>query len=146
MSEQMLTALGHLFLAFSDKTRLRLLSLMAGGEVSVGFLAESLGESQPKISRHLAYLRRAGVVSTRRDGKWIYYAIAEQSEPAVDEMLSSALRSIRNGKLEERQVSMEAPRASRQARVEKNREDVDNISEEPYMTEWEPPEIDVFLL
>src|SRR5262245_4585701 len=100
MSEQMLTALGHLFLALSDKTRLRLLSLMAEGEVSVGFLAESLGESQPKISRHLAYLRGAGVVSTRRDGKWIYYAVAEQLEPAAEEMLSTALRSINGARPE----------------------------------------------
>ena len=53
MQENTLNELGNLFLALSDKTRLRLLSLMANGEVSVGYLADQLGESQPKISRHL---------------------------------------------------------------------------------------------
>jgi len=67
-----IAAMGHVFLALSDQTRLRLLSLMIGGEVSVGFLAEALRESQLKISRDRAYLRAAGLVSTRRDGKWIY--------------------------------------------------------------------------
>lgn len=148
MSEQTLTTLGHLFLALSDKTRLRLLKLMAGGEVSVGFLAESLGESQPKISRHLAYLRSSGVVSTRRDGKWIYYAIAEQSEPAADEMLLAALRSISGEKPERPKVHRES-RIRKEASVEVLREDegnMDNISAEPYMMEWQPAEIDVFLL
>ena len=145
MSEQTLTTLGHLFLALSDKTRLRLLKHMAEGEVSVGFLAESLGESQPKISRHLAYLRGAGVVSTRRDGKWIYYAIAEQSEPAADEMLLAALRLISDEKPERPKVHRQT-RVRKEAPVEGAREDVDNISAEPYMTGWEPPEIDVFLL
>ena len=73
MDESRCAALETMFLALSDKTRLRLLTLMAGGEVSVGYLAEQLSDSQPKISRHLAYLRGAGLVSTRRDGKWIYY-------------------------------------------------------------------------
>ena len=76
----MLTELENLFLALSDKTRLRLLALMADGEVPVGFLADKLGESQPKTSRHLAYLRNAGLVSARRDGKWIYYNIQRPAD------------------------------------------------------------------
>lgn len=75
MKTETLAELEKLFLALSDKTRLNVLGLMAGGPVSVGFLADTLGSSQPKISRHLAYLRSSGLVSTRRDGKWIYYAI-----------------------------------------------------------------------
>lgn len=94
MQETALSALENLFLALSDKTRMRLLGLMASGEVSVGFLAEELGESQPKISRHLAYLRNAGLVSTRRDGKWIYYGLEPQDEPAVSRVLNASLTAV----------------------------------------------------
>jgi ArsR family transcriptional regulator, arsenate/arsenite/antimonite-responsive transcriptional repressor len=66
-----------LFSALADRTRLRLLSLMADGEVCVCFFVEVLKVSQPKISRHLAYLRNAGVVEARRDGKWMHYSIVE---------------------------------------------------------------------
>ncbi|HMT07127.1 MAG TPA: metalloregulator ArsR/SmtB family transcription factor [Pyrinomonadaceae bacterium] len=85
--------LTSLFLALSDPTRLRLLRLMADGEVSVGYLADELGESQPKISRHLATLRSMGLVSTRRDGKWIYYAIEHQDDSTADSILSMAVGS-----------------------------------------------------
>ena len=64
-----------LFMALADKTRLRLLNLMRDGEVCVCFFTEVLGQSQPKISRHLAYLRNAGIVAARRDGKWMHYSI-----------------------------------------------------------------------
>lgn len=94
MQETTLVELGTLFLALGDKTRLRLLILMAGGPVSVGFLAESLGVSQPKVSRHLAYLRNAGVVSTRRDGKWVYYGIETPSDAILDRILSVVIASI----------------------------------------------------
>jgi ArsR family transcriptional regulator, arsenate/arsenite/antimonite-responsive transcriptional repressor len=70
-----------LFSALADRTRLRLLSLMADGEVCVCFFVEVLDESQPKISRHLAYLRNAGVVSARREGKWMHYSIVEPPDP-----------------------------------------------------------------
>ena len=94
MQETALSALENLFLALSDKTRMRLLGLMASGEVSVGFLADELGESQPKISRHLAYLRNAGLVSTRRDGKWIYYGIEPQDDPNVSRVLNASLAAL----------------------------------------------------
>ncbi len=68
-------AIENLFSALADRTRLRLLSLMADGEVCVCFFVEVLKQSQPKISRHLAYLRNAGVVEARRDGKWMHYSI-----------------------------------------------------------------------
>ena len=64
-----------LFLALADKTRLRLLNLMREDEICVCYFTEALGESQPKISRHLAYLRNAGIVSARREGKWMNYKI-----------------------------------------------------------------------
>src|SRR3982751_1689574 len=93
MDDNTVNDLSELFLALSDKTRLRLLGLMADGEVSVGFLADSLGESQPKISRHLAYLRTAGLASTRRDGKWIYYGIQMPLDPVVKGALLAGLGS-----------------------------------------------------
>lgn len=70
-----------LFSALADRTRLRLLNLIRGDELCVCFFVEVLKTNQPKISRHLAYLRRAGVVSARREGKWMHYRITEPSEP-----------------------------------------------------------------
>jgi len=69
------------FLALSDRTRLRLLNLMGDDELCVCFFVEVLGEPQPKISRHLAYLRQAGVVSARREGKWMHYRVVEPPDP-----------------------------------------------------------------
>jgi ArsR family transcriptional regulator len=67
--------LAFFYAALSDPTRLRLLSLMKHGEVCVCYLQEVLKTNQPKISRHLAYLKRAGLVEARRDGKWAHYRI-----------------------------------------------------------------------
>jgi ArsR family transcriptional regulator len=64
-----------LFRALADRTRLRLLNLMNDDEVCVCFFVEILGSSQPKISRHLAYLRRAGIVASRRQATWMHYRI-----------------------------------------------------------------------
>src|SRR4051794_25712751 len=85
-----------LFQALGDRTRLRLLHLMSGGEVCVCFFVEVLGESQPKISRHLAYLRRAGLVSARRDGKWIHYRLAQPADGDAARVLEATLTSIAN--------------------------------------------------
>jgi ArsR family transcriptional regulator, arsenate/arsenite/antimonite-responsive transcriptional repressor len=70
-----------LFKALADRTRLRLINLIGEQEVCVCFLVEVLKLNQPKISRHLAYLRRAGVVSARREGKWIHYRLVEPPDP-----------------------------------------------------------------
>jgi ArsR family transcriptional regulator len=80
-----------LFRALADRTRLRLLNLMAAGEVCVCFFVEVLGESQPKISRHLAYLRRAGVVSARREGKWMHYRIRTPTDAHAARVLAEVL-------------------------------------------------------
>lgn len=69
------------FKALADRTRLRLISLIGDDEVCVCFFVEVLKTNQPKISRHLAYLRRAGVVAARRDGKWIHYRVVEPPDP-----------------------------------------------------------------
>jgi ArsR family transcriptional regulator len=74
------TQMELLFKALADRTRLRLLHLMGAGEVCVCFLVEVLGTNQPKISRHLAYLRRAGVVAARRDGKWMHYRVVTPAD------------------------------------------------------------------
>jgi len=66
----------EMFKALADRTRLRLLNLIGDDEVCVCFFVEVLGTNQPKISRHLAYLRRAGVVAARREGKWMHYRLA----------------------------------------------------------------------
>ncbi len=75
MDENALAYMETFFMALADKTRLRLLNLMRDQEICVCFFTEVLGDSQPKISRHLAYLRNAGLVETRRDGKWMHYRI-----------------------------------------------------------------------
>ncbi|MGH9969395.1 MAG: ArsR/SmtB family transcription factor [Pyrinomonadaceae bacterium] len=65
------------FKALGDPTRLKLINLMADDEVCVCFFVEVLKTNQPKISRHLAYLRKAGVVAARREGKWMHYRIVD---------------------------------------------------------------------
>jgi len=87
--------LAALFAALADPTRLRLLNLMAGREVCVCYFVEILGQSQPKISRHLAYLRRAGIATARREGKWMHYRIAKPADPGVAAILAATLRSLR---------------------------------------------------
>lgn len=80
-----------LFNALADPTRLRLLNLMRDGEVCVCFFVEILKEAQPKISRHLAYLRRAGIVHARRDGKWMHYGITRPEQPVMARILEDVL-------------------------------------------------------
>ena len=65
------------FAALADRTRLRLINLMGDDEVCVCFFAEVIGTNQPKISRHLAYLKKAGLVSVRRDWKWSHYRVTQ---------------------------------------------------------------------
>ena len=78
-----------LFRAFADPTRLRLLNLLLEQELCVCELCEILDEVQPKISRHLAYLRRAGLVTVREEGKWKYYAVLKRLD-----CVGSCLREI----------------------------------------------------
>jgi ArsR family transcriptional regulator len=73
--------IAFLFKALADHTRLRLINLIGDDEVCVCFFVEVLKINQPKISRHLAYLRRAGVVSARREAKWIHYRLVEPPDP-----------------------------------------------------------------
>ena len=136
MYESKLQALEKLFLALSDKTRMRLLTLMADGEVSVGYLADSLDQSQPKISRHLAYLRNTGLVSTRRDGKWIYYQIAPETPAFVTRVLAETLHVIQNDD------------ATRYLPASRSEEIVyeENLNDIQPEDDWRPNEIEIFLL
>jgi ArsR family transcriptional regulator len=84
----------RLFSALADPTRLRLLNLMHGREVCVCYFVEILNQSQPKISRHLAYLRNAGIVSARRDGKWMHYSIQLPADHRARVVLEATLLSF----------------------------------------------------
>ena len=83
------------FAALSDRTRLRLLNLMNGREVCVCYFVEILGQTQPKISRHLAYLRRAGIVEARREGKWMHYRIVQPAHAGAAQILRESLSVLR---------------------------------------------------
>jgi ArsR family transcriptional regulator len=86
----------ELFKALADRTRLRLINLMGDDEVCVCFFVEVLKLNQPKISRHLAYLRRAGVVAARREGKWMHYRIVEPPDPRAANIFREVRTSLAN--------------------------------------------------
>jgi ArsR family transcriptional regulator len=82
------------FQALADRTRLRLLHLIADNEVCVCFFVEVLGEPQPKISRHLAVLRNAGLVAARRDGKWMHYRLT--IPPSLERVCTEVIATLKN--------------------------------------------------
>lgn len=84
------------FSALADRTRLRLLNLMRNDEVCVCFFVEILKTNQPKISRHLAYLRRAGIVGARREGSWMHYRIVEPADEDAARVLKEVLMWLAN--------------------------------------------------
>lgn len=85
-----------LFRALADRTRLRLLNLMADKEICVCYFVEILDMSQPKISRHLAYLRRAGIVAARRQGRWMHYRLLLPHNSVAATILAETLAHLRN--------------------------------------------------
>lgn len=84
------------FRALADRTRLRLLNLMGTEEVCVCFFVEVLKTNQPKISRHLAYLRRAGIVGARREGPWMHYRVVEPTDADAVEVLRKVMVWLAN--------------------------------------------------
>ncbi len=98
-----------MFAALSDRTRLRLLNLMNGREVCVCYFVEILAQSQPKISRHLAYLRNAGIVSARREGKWMHYRLLTPEDAGAASILDTTLRTLK----EDRAMQSELARLER---------------------------------
>src|SRR5688572_26448641 len=82
------------FSALADKTRLRLLNLMRDGEVCVCFFAGTLETNNPKISRHLSYLKRAGLVEGRRDGKWMHYRISRPKDENAARVFDATMEML----------------------------------------------------
>jgi ArsR family transcriptional regulator len=79
------------FTALADRTRRRILNLIRDRELCVCFFTEILDVSQPKVSRHLAYLRNAEIVTARRDGKWMYYRIVQPDDLYAAQILHDTL-------------------------------------------------------
>ena len=86
--------LDRVFGALADETRRRILGVLASGEICVCHIHEALDIPQPTASRHLAHLRKAGLVATRRDGLWVHYRLAELNDPAIIGVLRSALWAL----------------------------------------------------
>lgn len=84
-----------LFRALADRTRLRLLNLIADKEICVCYFVQILGISQPKISRHLAYLRREGIVAARRQGRWMHYRLLAPRDAVACAILRETLAHLR---------------------------------------------------
>jgi ArsR family transcriptional regulator, arsenate/arsenite/antimonite-responsive transcriptional repressor len=95
VQKQKLFALDLLFRALADRTRLRLLNLIADKEICVCYFVRILGISQPKISRHLAYLRRVGIVAARRQGRWMHYRLVPPQDPSAASILLQTLAHLR---------------------------------------------------
>jgi ArsR family transcriptional regulator len=112
-----------LFRALADRTRLRLLNLIADREICVCYFVEILRISQPKISRHLAYLRHAGIVAARRQGRWMHYRLLTPHDMAASAILKETLAHLREmpdmqqdlAKLETSCCSPNSPERPRQA-------------------------------
>ncbi len=95
------SALTALYQALADTTRLRILAILAqhaprgpGGELCVCHIHDCLGVSQPTASRHLAYLRKAGLVAARRDGVWMHYRIVRPADPVLASVFDAALHAL----------------------------------------------------
>jgi ArsR family transcriptional regulator len=86
--------LESVFKALADKTRLRILALLGNNEVCVCHIHDSLEVPQPTVSRHLAYLRRAGLVDVRRDGVWMHYRVNRSLDSAVQTVLNAAVEAL----------------------------------------------------
>ncbi len=90
--------LDDLFRALADPTRLRLLNLISEGETCVCYFVQVLGAPQPKISRHLAYLRKAGIVAARREGKWMHYRLTWPADAYAANILKTTIAALKNDK------------------------------------------------
>ncbi len=86
--------LENLFKALADKTRLRILGLLGNNEVCVCHIHDSLGLPQPTVSRHLAYLRRSGLVAARRDGVWMHYQVSPSLSPVARGVVAAAVDAL----------------------------------------------------
>lgn len=87
-------SLEAVFRALADKTRLRILALLGTNEVCVCHIHDSLGIPQPTVSRHLAYLRRTGLVDARREGVWMHYRVSPRLDPVVQGVVNAAIHAL----------------------------------------------------
>lgn len=87
--------LDKLFRALADATRLRLINLIAEQEICVCYFVEVIDAPQPKISRHLAYLRRLGIVAARRQGKWMHYRLAMPADTGAAAILRATVAALK---------------------------------------------------
>ena len=93
-TDSRLLAMDTVLRALADPTRLRIVALLAGGEVCVCHIHEALGIPQPKASRHLAYLRRAGLVDGRKDGLWVHYRLADLDDAVARTLFSAVTHCV----------------------------------------------------
>jgi ArsR family transcriptional regulator len=93
-SRAALDQLEDVFKALADKTRLRILALLGNNEVCVCHIHDTLGLPQPTASRHLAYLRRSGLVAARRDGVWMHYQVSRALDPVVQSIVNAAVDAL----------------------------------------------------
>jgi ArsR family transcriptional regulator len=91
---QQLSQMEGLFKALADATRLRILGLLLSGEVCVCDIHETLKIPQPKASRHLAYLRKSGLVQTRREGLWIHYRLGNLADPVTEAIVDAVRHAL----------------------------------------------------
>lgn len=97
-TDQTAKRLEEILKALADPLRLRILALVAQHEICVRDLVEVLHTVQPVVSRQLAYLRRAGLVESRRDGKWIHYRLHKPRNESAAALLSEALRHLKRAR------------------------------------------------
>jgi ArsR family transcriptional regulator, arsenate/arsenite/antimonite-responsive transcriptional repressor len=136
--ESILAGTASLFMALGDKTRLRLLNLMREREICVSSFTDILEQSQPLISRHLAYLRNGGLVEARRDGKWMHYSISADLDEKTRRLLIELFKwmedqeGLRIDREKYRAVSGESPVLRSEPRTSTRR---------PRQAQAEPPDI-----
>src|SRR5579863_5095864 len=92
--DQQLQAVDQVFKALADPTRVRIIGLLVGGEICVCHIHDTLRIPQSKASRHLAYLRRAGLVETEKRGLWVYYRLAQGADAVVQALVEAARHCI----------------------------------------------------
>ena len=93
-NDKRLLSLENTFKALADQTRLRIIGLLTAGEICVCDIHGSLGLPQPTVSRHLAYLRKSGLVATRKDGLWVHYRLATLPDPVMQALLAAVTHAI----------------------------------------------------
>lgn len=90
------------YAALADPTRLRILSLLGDEEICVCHIHASLDVPQPTASRHLAYLKKAGLVAARRDGIWMHYRLAKADNPVIASVIKAALHALTHTAVKEK--------------------------------------------